>query len=119
MSGLGCGGVEWVWGLDQCVEGWGGVMSGYIPVHPVFNPVVAFQYLLPTVYLVVADIANPDLLACCCHTWICFDITRFYEKQCQLVLNCELGPHCWGKGVSKTLSVDLHNSQKLHGFSIS
>ena len=31
-----------------------------------FNPVAPYRYLLPTVYLSVADIANPDLLACGC-----------------------------------------------------
>ena len=29
-----------------------------------FNPVAPYQYLLPTVYLALTDIANPDLLAC-------------------------------------------------------
>ena len=28
-------------------------------VHPVFNPVAPYGYLLPTVYLFMADIANP------------------------------------------------------------
>ena len=31
-----------------------------------FNPVAPYRYLLHTVYLFVADIANPDLLACSC-----------------------------------------------------
>ena len=30
-------------------------------VHPVFNPVARYGYLLPNVYLFMADIANPDL----------------------------------------------------------
>ena len=29
-------------------------------VHPVFNPVVAYGYLLPNMYLFIADITNPD-----------------------------------------------------------
>ena len=46
-----------------------------------FNPVAPYGYLLPTVYLFMADIANPDLFVCGCRTWICLDITRFYEEQ--------------------------------------
>ena len=42
-----------------------------------FNPVTPYGYLLPTIYLFVADIVNPDLFACGCRTWICLDITRF------------------------------------------
>ena len=30
-------------------------------VHPVLNPVAPYGYLLPTMYLFIADIANPDL----------------------------------------------------------
>ena len=29
-------------------------------VHPVFNPVAPFGYMLPDMYLFIADIANPD-----------------------------------------------------------
>ena len=29
--------------------------------------------MLPTVYLSVAEIANPGLFACGCGNWICFD----------------------------------------------
>ena len=29
-------------------------------VHPVFNPVTPYGYLLPNMYLFTADIANPD-----------------------------------------------------------
>ena len=35
-------------------------------VHPVYNPVAPYRYPLPTVYLAVADISNPDLFACGC-----------------------------------------------------
>ena len=45
-----------------------------------FNPV---GYLLPTVYLFMAYVANPDLFVCVCRTWMCLDITRFYEEQRQ------------------------------------
>ena len=48
-----------------------------------FNPVAPYQYLLPTVYLFMADNANPDLFVCGCRTWICLDITRLYEEQRQ------------------------------------
>ena len=30
-------------------------------VHPVFNPVAHYGYLLPNMHLFIADIANPDL----------------------------------------------------------
>ena len=46
-----------------------------------FNPVAPYRYLLPTVYLFMADIANPDLFVCNCRTWIYLDITHFYEEQ--------------------------------------
>ena len=52
-------------------------------VHPVFNPVAPYGYLLPIVYLFMANIANPDLFVYCCRTWICLDITLFYEEQRQ------------------------------------
>ena len=51
-------------------------------LHPVFNLVVHYRNLFPTVYLSVADIANPDLLACACRTWINLDMGRLYEEQC-------------------------------------
>ena len=35
-----------------------------------FNHVTPYRYLLPNLYLSVADIANPDLLACGGRTWI-------------------------------------------------
>ena len=48
-----------------------------------FNPVAPYRYLLPNLHLSVADIANPDLLACGSRTWIRLDIGRFYEEHCQ------------------------------------
>ena len=45
-----------------------------------FNPVVPYRYLLPTLYLFMADIVNPDLFVCSCRTWICLDITRFMRS---------------------------------------
>ena len=49
-----------------------------------FNPVAPYRYLLPNMYLSVAVIANPDLLACGSRTWISLDIARFYEEHFQL-----------------------------------
>ena len=46
-----------------------------------FNPGAPYGYLLPTMYLFMADIANSDLFVCGCRTWICLDITRYYEDQ--------------------------------------
>ena len=48
-----------------------------------FNSVTPYRYLLPTMYLSVADIANPDLLVCGRRTWISLDSARIYEEQCQ------------------------------------
>ena len=45
--------------------------------------VAPYGYLLPTVYMSVAGIANPNLLACSCRTWISLYIARFYEEQWQ------------------------------------
>ena len=33
-------------------------------VHPVFNPVSPYGYLLSDMYLFMADITNPDFLVC-------------------------------------------------------
>ena len=35
-----------------------------------FNYVASYRYLLPNLYLSVADIVNPDLFVCVCRTWI-------------------------------------------------
>ena len=37
-------------------------------MYPVFNPVAPYRDLLHTVYLFMADIANPDLFLCSCRT---------------------------------------------------
>ena len=47
-----------------------------------FNPVAPYRYLLPNMYLSVADIVIPDLFACGSRTWISLDISRFYEEHC-------------------------------------
>ena len=46
-------------------------------VHPVFNPIAPYGYLLSDMYLFMADITNPDFLVYSCRTWIGLDITRF------------------------------------------
>ena len=48
-----------------------------------FNPVAPYRYLLPAMHLSVAEIENPDLLACGYWAWISLDIARFYEEQYQ------------------------------------
>ena len=48
-----------------------------------FNPVATYRYLLPNLYLSVADISNPDLFVCGSRTWISLDIARFYEEHFQ------------------------------------
>ena len=52
-------------------------------MHPVFNPITPYRYLLPNLYLSVIDIANPDLFPCGSRTWISLDIDRFCEEHCQ------------------------------------
>ena len=42
-----------------------------------FNP---YRYLLPTLYLSVIDIVNPDLLMCGCRTWISLVSSRTSGK---------------------------------------
>ena len=78
-------------------------------VHPVFNPVAPYGYLLSDMYLFMADITNPDFLVWSCRTWIGLDITRFCEQQRQPSIgsawpacpkNGKSGPHCWGRGGS-------------------
>ena len=67
-------------------------------VHPVFNHVAPYRYQLPTVYLCMADIANPNLLVCSCRTWICLDITRFMRSSA----SHPAGPH--GRRAPKTVN---------------
>ena len=51
-------------------------------MHPGFNPVAPYRYLLPNLYLYVVDIAHPDLFACGSRIWISLDIAR----DCQTVV---------------------------------
>ena len=41
------------------------------------------RYMIPVLYWFMADIANLELFVCSCWTWICLDITHFYEEQRQ------------------------------------
>ena len=98
---LGCGGVggvggKWVGGVAEglggggvvvclcelcvrilCVDGRSRylymVLGGYLRI--LGAPSVS------TMYLFMADIANPDLFVCSCRTWICLDITHSHEEQ--------------------------------------
>ena len=59
------------------------MLGGYLRIL-VFNHIAPYRYLLPNLYVSVADIANPDLFACGGRTWISLDIARFYGVHCQL-----------------------------------
>ena len=74
-------------------------------VHPVFNPVAPYGYLLSDMYLFMAVITNPDSFVKSCRTWIGPDITSFCEQQrppssgsaCPAFpKNGKSGRHCWG-----------------------
>ena len=78
-------------------------------MHPLLNPVA--PYLLPVYYLwKISKIPN---CVCGCRTWICLDITRFYEEQRQPFsgsatwLACtkygKSGPYCVGAGGFDTI----------------
>ena len=96
--------LRWcMWGVGRGIEpGPGGVGKCYVCVrcesifavhiyvytctselHTVLNTVAPYGYLLPNMYLFIADIANPDSFVKCCRHWVCIDITRFYEEQRQ------------------------------------
>ena len=85
-------------------------------VHPVFNPVAPYGYLLSDMYLFMADITNPDFLVLSCRTWIGLDITCFCEQQRQpssgsawpaCPKNGKSGPHCWERGGSTQFAQQL------------
>ena len=52
-------------------------------MHPVFDPVAPYRYLLSNMYLSLADIENPDLLTCGRRIWVSLDIDCFCEEHCQ------------------------------------
>ena len=69
-----------------------------------FNHVAPYGYLLPDMYLFIADIADPDSLVRCCRTCICLNITLFYEDQRQASSGFASGSHYWGREVSTQFS---------------
>ena len=80
-------------------------------VHPVFNPVAPYGYLLSDIYLFMADITNPD--------WIGLDITRFCELQrhpssgsawLACPKNGKSCPHCWDRGGSTQFAQQLESA---------
>ena len=55
--------LRWVGGLDQGLEGICVLCLAdtcVSQVHPVFNHVAPHGYLLPNMYLFIADVTNPD-----------------------------------------------------------
>ena len=76
-----------------------------------FNPVAPYGYLLPNMYLFIADITNQDSFVLCCRTWISLDSTRFSEKQwvrmAGLPKNGKSGPIAGGGKVRHNLHSSL------------
>ena len=72
--GQGSGAVGWCYVCVRCESGFSVEMAGpgicvlcladtcTSEVHPVFNPVAPYGYLLSDMYLFMADITNPDFL---------------------------------------------------------
>ena len=70
--GPGSGGVGWCYVCVSCESGLSVYMAGpgicvlcladtcASEVHPVFNPVAPYGYLLPNMYLFIVGITNPD-----------------------------------------------------------
>ena len=58
-------------------------------VHPVFNPVTPYGYLLPNMYVFIADIINPDSFVLCCRTWISLTSSAFVRSSA----SHPAGPH--------------------------
>ena len=132
---LGCGGVggvggDWVGGLYHGLGGWGGVMSvcvvsldylcrwqvqvsvycaRRIPAHLRRTQCSILLHLIDIcLYLSVADIANPDLLACGSRTWISFDIAshpaRPHNRFAQKTV---IGPPLLGAGGVDTICTGI------------
>ena len=57
------------------------MLDGYLLI--LGDHVAPYLYLLPNLYLAVADIANPYLFVLGSRTWFILDISRFYEEHCQ------------------------------------
>ena len=54
-----------------------------------FNLVAPYLYLLPTIYLFMADITNTDLFVCGCRTWMCSTSPAFVRSSASHTA----GPH--------------------------
>ena len=90
LARCGVGGERIGFGLYQSCWNRGSV-GCTSEVHPVFNPVAPYGYLLPNMYLFIAVITNPDSFVRCCRTWMSLDITRFCENQRQPSSGSQLG----------------------------
>ena len=66
VGGPGSGVVGWCYVCVRCESGFSVLCLADTctsEVHPVFNPVAPYGYLLSDMYLIMADITNPDFLA--------------------------------------------------------
>ena len=84
-----------------------------------FNPVAPYRYLLPTMCLFMADIANPDLFVCVVvgpgfiSTSPAFTRSRASHPAGQhgrlAQKNSKSGSHCWGREVFDTICTAVCN----------
>ena len=91
----------WMAGPGICILSL--VLGGYLRIlgaPSVQSCCAPYRYLFSTVYFSVADMANPVLFVCGCRTWICFDMVRFYEEQCQP--SSRSAWPAWSKMVNRT-----------------
>ena len=79
-------------------------------VHPVFNHVAPYGYMLPNMYLFTTDIVNPDYFVCCCRTWISLDITHFVSSSASHLAG--LHGRLAQKMVNRSPIADKHTIQK-------
>ena len=92
-----------------------------------FNPVAPYRYLIPNLYLSVADIANPDLFACGSRTWISLEIALFYEEHCQPSSGsawpaCQknvIGPPLLGAGGVKQFAQGMPDRCVIYAYDVS
>ena len=75
-----------------------------------FNPVAPYQYLFSNMYLSVADITNPDILGCCCQTWIVLTSPAFLRSSARHTA----GPYGrLGKNVNQGLKGSTQFAQRI------
>ena len=77
------------------------------------NHVAPYRYMLPNLYLSVANIANPDFFACVSRTWISLDIGHFYEEYCQ-PSSGSAWPACTKNGNRSPITGGGRGQQNLH-----